>query len=83
MNAENKPKTDSEHLATKYGTVFCPVEKVQAEVDEDNECSACGSSNVVFDLSPEDHCFACGHLHDPDSAGTCDEAECLPECNDH
>jgi hypothetical protein len=53
MNAENNPKTDSEHLATKYGTVFCPVEKVQAEVDKDNECSACGSSNVVFDLSTE------------------------------
>lgn len=28
-------------------------------------------------------CYACGHLHDPDSAGHCDEAECLVECPEH
>lgn len=27
-------------------------------------------------------CFACGHLHDPESAGSCDEAECQPECSE-
>jgi len=26
-------------------------------------------------------CFACGHLHDPNSSGDCSEATCLSECN--
>jgi hypothetical protein len=25
-------------------------------------------------------CFACGHLHDPASAGGCADATCLPTC---
>lgn len=28
-------------------------------------------------------CFACGHLHDPESDGQCWEAACLPECPAH
>jgi hypothetical protein len=29
-------------------------------------------------------CFACGHLHDPDSDGDCADATCLPLCTaDH
>jgi hypothetical protein len=42
----------AEHYLTKYGTTHCPENRVAAEIDQDGECSSCGSGDIVSEEQP-------------------------------